>query len=78
MVYEYILQQTCKYVNDIECGKNGGKHVKKIILSAFLLIFLIYFLPFGITTLQERTNNPAKEHAVSRVEKSDGSQEEIE
>lgn len=78
MVYEYILQQTCKYVNDIECGKNGGKHVKKIILSAFILIFLIYFLPFSITALQERTNNPAKEHTISHVEKSGTSQEEIE
>ena len=52
--------------------------MKKIILSAFILILLVYFLPFGFTLSEEREDNPAKEHTVSRVEKSSSSQEKFE
>lgn len=52
--------------------------MKKIILSAFILILLVYFLPFGFTLSEEREDNPAKEHTVSRVEKSNSSQEKFE
>lgn len=52
--------------------------MKKIVLSAFILILLVYSLPFGFTLFEERNDSLAKEHTVSRVEKSNDPQEEFE
>ncbi|MDO5549180.1 MAG: stage II sporulation protein D [Eubacteriales bacterium] len=52
--------------------------MKKIILSAFLLISLVYLLPLGYELLVENAEDTVKEHTISHVEKSDASQDNFE